>query len=92
MESLVSDIPAGDGNVANLFLQCSYSVVMLLGKAFNLVRSHWEMEKVLGLGEKALHTICILFFIDPFYSSFLFCLERYTDRKWIYFEHEMTTQ
>jgi hypothetical protein len=23
-ESLVSDIPAGDGNVANLFLQCGY--------------------------------------------------------------------
>ncbi len=23
-ESLVSDIPAGDGNVANLFLQCIY--------------------------------------------------------------------
>ena len=24
-ESLVSDIPAGDGNVANLFLQCTHS-------------------------------------------------------------------
>jgi hypothetical protein len=24
-ESLVSDIPAGDGNVANIFLRCRYS-------------------------------------------------------------------
>jgi hypothetical protein len=69
-----------------------YSVAMLLVKAFNLVRSHWEMEKVLDLGEKALHTICRLFFINPFYSSLFFCLERYTDRKWIYFELEMTAQ
>jgi hypothetical protein len=30
MESLVSDIPAGDGKIANLFLQCSTGVKMEL--------------------------------------------------------------
>jgi len=27
-ESLVSDIPAGDGNIAKLFLQCTYLISM----------------------------------------------------------------